>query len=249
MSTNTRTITHNISLFCPCTRLSFHSSFLPIHLNWMNGPKFVSHSLSLSLLLLPSSTLLHLHFLLLLLQLSDRHPHIFFLQFILYVFLRLFSLSSLSSSSFYFIFVLSIFLLTFPFHHSSYTSHLLILLLLLSLLLHLSSTYTPSPSITPTPLQAYDTDSFNRWDAGNRLGSALILKLAAMPTVEDIEKTPLPTHFVDAIRAVLTSCKVRTSELWSIIRLDYPLVALSMTYDAIGYETRDVTFTILCDMM
>ena len=31
-----------------------------------------------------------------------------------------------------------------------------------------------------------------------------------MPTVADIEATTLPSHFVDAIRSVLTSCKVRT---------------------------------------
>ena len=68
----------------------------------------------------------------------------------------------------------------------------------------------PKPTLTQSNCntQAYDTDSFNRWDAGNRLGTALILKLADMPTVADIEATSLPTHFVDAIRSVLTSCKV-----------------------------------------
>jgi hypothetical protein len=55
-------------------------------------------------------------------------------------------------------------------------------------------------------IMAHDTDSFNRWDAGNRLGSALILKLAALPTVADIEATSVPAYYVDAIRTVLTSC-------------------------------------------
>lgn len=55
-------------------------------------------------------------------------------------------------------------------------------------------------------IMAHDTDSFNRWDAGNRLGSALILKLAALPTVADIEATSVPSYYVDAIRTVLTSC-------------------------------------------
>lgn len=55
-------------------------------------------------------------------------------------------------------------------------------------------------------IMAHDTDSFNKWDAGNRLGSALILKLAALPTVADIEATSVPSYYVDAIRTVLTSC-------------------------------------------
>ena len=97
---------------------------------------------------------------------------------------------------------------------------------LLSTYLSLSHTHTyartPPPSLPSTHThilttsyhttlksQAHDTDSFNRWDAGNRLGCALLLKLVDMPTVADIEATKLPTHYVDAIRSVLTSCTVR----------------------------------------
>lgn len=77
-----------------------------------------------------------------------------------------------------------------------------------SLLTHILWKHSPSHHHFSF-VQAYDTDSFNRWDAGNRLGSALILKLANMASVEEIEKFPLPKHFVDAIRAVLTTCAVR----------------------------------------
>ena len=59
-------------------------------------------------------------------------------------------------------------------------------------------------------LQAHDTDSFNRWDAGNRLATKIILNLATMKA-DEIEKQPLPKHFVDAIRTVLTSCTVRST--------------------------------------
>ena len=90
--------------------------------------------------------------------------------------------------------------------------------------MHLQHT-TTQHNIKQHNKQAYDTDSFNRWDAGNRLGTALILKLADMPSVADIEATTLPSHYVDAIRSVLTSCKVRYAvPYYSFLHLIFCLV-------------------------
>ena len=57
-------------------------------------------------------------------------------------------------------------------------------------------------------LMAFDTDSFNRWDASNRYFIRLILTLSALPAA-DIDAFKLPEMFVDAIRTVLVSAKVR----------------------------------------
>lgn len=57
-------------------------------------------------------------------------------------------------------------------------------------------------------LIAHDTDSFNRWDAANRLSASVVLNLASK-SLSEIESSSLPTHFVDAIRVILLSAKVR----------------------------------------
>lgn len=57
-------------------------------------------------------------------------------------------------------------------------------------------------------LMAHDTDSFNRWDAGNRYFSKLILGLAEQLPADQIggaSTEALPAALVDAVRAVLNS--------------------------------------------
>lgn len=61
-------------------------------------------------------------------------------------------------------------------------------------------------------LMAFDTDSFNRWDASNRYFIRLVLTLSALPAA-DIDAFKLPEMFVDAIRTVLISAKVRADLL------------------------------------
>lgn len=51
-------------------------------------------------------------------------------------------------------------------------------------------------------MMAHDTDSFNKWDASNRLSSSVILNLASK-SVEDIKASTLPADYVEAVRAVL----------------------------------------------
>ena len=77
-------------------------------------------------------------------------------------------------------------------------------------------------------IMAHDTDAFNKWDAGNRLATALILGLTELPTVAAIEASPMPPHFVNAIRAVLTSCKASSSTM------DASLVAYALQLPDVG---------------
>lgn len=53
-------------------------------------------------------------------------------------------------------------------------------------------------------LMAHDTDPFNRWEAGNRYFTKLILGLAGQP-VESIAATALPEALVQAVRVTLQS--------------------------------------------
>lgn len=55
---------------------------------------------------------------------------------------------------------------------------------------------------------AHDTDSFNRWDAGNRYFTKLILNLASTIPVENIAQYQLPTAFVEAVKLILKNAKV-----------------------------------------
>jgi aminopeptidase N len=60
-------------------------------------------------------------------------------------------------------------------------------------------------------LMAHDSDSFNKWDAGNRLQTALLLDLAkahqqAAAGATTAALPPLPSSFVEAMRQVVTSC-------------------------------------------
>lgn len=53
-------------------------------------------------------------------------------------------------------------------------------------------------------LMAHDTDSFNRWDAGNRYFTKLILQLADLP-LDAIQTAEVPPSLVTAVRTVLGS--------------------------------------------
>jgi hypothetical protein len=53
-------------------------------------------------------------------------------------------------------------------------------------------------------LMAYDSDSFNRWDASNRLSTKVILDLVKHP-LSEISSSTLPPHYVDAVRTTLVS--------------------------------------------
>lgn len=68
-------------------------------------------------------------------------------------------------------------------------------------------------------LMAHDTDSFNRWEAGNRLTTRMIFsiqkKLAAGETVNE-----LPSLYIDAVRNILKS--VLVSPLYASLVLSEP---------------------------
>jgi len=55
-------------------------------------------------------------------------------------------------------------------------------------------------------LMAHDTDSFNKWDAGNRYYTRLILSLAEGSA--NIDQCVVPDSFIDAIRIILQSSGV-----------------------------------------
>ena len=54
-------------------------------------------------------------------------------------------------------------------------------------------------------LMAHDTDTFNRWDAGDRLSTNVIMSLTKLSSIEDIEKADISDDFVEAIRISLKS--------------------------------------------
>lgn len=86
-------------------------------------------------------------------------------------------------------------------------------------------------------IMAHDTDSFNRWDAGNRLSSKLILSLAKLP-IDEIKATPLPIEFVNAIKTILTTCTSSGSDDSLIAyALQLPdLITLSQSMDVIDFD-------------
>lgn len=65
-------------------------------------------------------------------------------------------------------------------------------------------------------LMAYDTDPFNKWDAGNRLSSKLILDLAKLKHSE-ISAVKLPTHYVQAVKTTITTCIASKKSDFSLI--------------------------------
>jgi aminopeptidase N len=56
-------------------------------------------------------------------------------------------------------------------------------------------------------LMAYDSDSFNSWDAGNRYFTKYVLQLSKL-SVDEIKSSKLPAQFVSALKTVLLSAKV-----------------------------------------
>ena len=54
-------------------------------------------------------------------------------------------------------------------------------------------------------LYAHDTDTFNRWDAGDRLSTNVIMSLTRLDSVASIESAELSAEFVDAIRTSLNA--------------------------------------------
>ena len=84
-------------------------------------------------------------------------------------------------------------------------------------------------------IMAHDTDAFNKWDAGNRLATALILGLTELPSVAAIEAAPMPAHFVNAIRAVLTSCTASSGS-----KTDASLVAYALQLPDVGTLAQEM---------
>ena len=54
-------------------------------------------------------------------------------------------------------------------------------------------------------LMAHDTDTFNRWDAGDRLSTNVIMGLTKLASPEDIAKAEISGDFVETIRTSLKS--------------------------------------------
>jgi aminopeptidase N len=74
-------------------------------------------------------------------------------------------------------------------------------------------------------LMAHDSDSFNRWDAGNRLQTELLLDLVkTYQSNTEATLPPLPKSFIDAMRQVITSCD------GDGITSDHSLTAYAMTF-------------------
>ena len=86
-------------------------------------------------------------------------------------------------------------------------------------------------------IMAHDTDSFNRWDAGNRLSTSIILSLSKL-SVEEINVAELPKAYIDAIRVILTSCTSSSSDpSLTAYALQLPdLVTLSQDVDVIDVD-------------
>jgi aminopeptidase N len=92
-------------------------------------------------------------------------------------------------------------------------------------------------------LMAYDTDSFNKWDASYRLASKVILGLVSnSKSIEDIESAGnIPDVYINAIRTVLSSCSNNgdSSEADSLAAFTVmlpDLSALSQNMDIIDVE-------------
>lgn len=76
-------------------------------------------------------------------------------------------------------------------------------------------------------LMSHDTDGFNKWDAGHKLSSSIILSLAKL-SVEDISKSSISQEYIDAIRTVLTSCSASSSSSSSSAPIDASLIAYAL---------------------
>jgi aminopeptidase N len=65
-------------------------------------------------------------------------------------------------------------------------------------------------------LMANDTDTFNRWDASNRLSTKVIMSLLGKASVSDIEQAEVPAAYVEAIRKCLRDSASSDAALLSL---------------------------------
>ncbi len=65
-------------------------------------------------------------------------------------------------------------------------------------------------------LMAHDTDTFNRWDASNRLSTKVILGLAGKQSVDDILASEIPQTYVDAVKTSLATSANSDAALLSL---------------------------------
>jgi len=84
-------------------------------------------------------------------------------------------------------------------------------------------------------LMAHDTDTFNRWDASNRLSTKVIMSLVSKATVAEIEKAELPAQYVAAVKKSLSGSSDVDASLLSL-SLQLPDLATLATLT----ETIDV---------
>ena len=83
-------------------------------------------------------------------------------------------------------------------------------------------------------LMAYDTDSFNRWDAGNRLSSKLILSLAKLP-LDQISSQKLPDNYINSFKQILNTCRDGQG--------DYSLTAYALQLP--GFTTLSLSMPVI----
>ncbi len=88
-------------------------------------------------------------------------------------------------------------------------------------------------------LMTHDTDSFNRWDAGNKLSTNLILSLTKLGSVDAIKNTPLNSNYINAFRSILTSCSSDSVSDMSLVAYALQLpdeITLSQEMDVIDVD-------------
>ena len=85
-------------------------------------------------------------------------------------------------------------------------------------------------------LMAHDTDTFNRWDAGDRLSTNVIMGLTKLASPEDIAKAEISGDFVEAIRTSLKSAGSVDPALLSATLTLPDLGTLSQTMEVIDVE-------------
>lgn len=88
-------------------------------------------------------------------------------------------------------------------------------------------------------LMTHDTDSFNRWDAGNKLSTNLILSLTKLSNIDAIKNTPLNENYINAFRSILTSCRSDSASDMSLVAYALQLpdeITLSQEMDVIDVD-------------
>lgn len=85
-------------------------------------------------------------------------------------------------------------------------------------------------------LMAHDTDTFNRWDAGDRLSTNVIMSLTELDSVASIEAAELSADFVDAIRTSLNNAASTDAALLSAALTLPDLGTLSQLMDVVEVD-------------